>query len=125
VLDSGGKKIGVVGLTFKENTDDLRESPVVSMVEHLIGKGVDLRIYDPHVNLDIIYGSNRNFLLNAIPHVGRVLEPKLEDLIAWADHLVVTQKPTPEGIQALQACGLPIIDVAGAGLGRTGQAVTA
>jgi GDP-mannose 6-dehydrogenase len=125
VIDSGGKRIGVVGLTFKENTDDLRESPVVGMLEHLIGKGIDLRVFDPHVNLDIIYGSNRNFLLNAIPHISRVLEPKLENLTSWADQLVVTQKPTAEAAAIIQRSGLPVIDVAGAGMARTAQPVTA
>ncbi len=118
VIDSGGKKIGIVGLTFKENTDDLRESPVVGMVEHLIGKGIELRIFDPHVNLEIIYGSNRNFLLNAIPHISRVLEPRLEDLLLWADQLVVTQKPTPEGVKQITGSKLPVIDLAGAGVAR-------
>jgi GDP-mannose 6-dehydrogenase len=115
----------VIGLTFKEDTDDLRESPVVAMVEHLIGKGIDLRIFDPHVNLDKIYGSNRNFLLNAIPHVGRLIEAKLENLLAWADQLVVTQKPTPEGTHAIASSGLGVIDVAGAGLAATPLVVMA
>ncbi len=52
VMESGAKKVGVIGLTFKEDTDDLRESPVVGMVEHLIGKGIDVRIFDPHVSLE-------------------------------------------------------------------------
>jgi GDP-mannose 6-dehydrogenase len=125
VMDSGAKRIGVIGLTFKENTDDLRESPVLAMVEHLIGKGVDLRIFDPHVNLDSIYGSNRNFLLNAIPHIGRLLEAKLETLLGWADQLVVTQKPTPEGMQAIMRSGLPVIDVAGVDAGVVARLVSA
>ena len=125
VVDSGAKRIGIVGLTFKENTDDLRESPVVGMVEHLIGKGIDLRIYDPNVNLDIIYGSNRNFLLNAIPHVGRLIEATLDRLISWADQLVVTQKPAPEVAAVILGSGRPVIDLAGTGLAAAGQAVTA
>jgi GDP-mannose 6-dehydrogenase len=125
VIDSGAKRIGVIGLTFKEDTDDLRESPVVGMVEHLIGKGIDLRIFDPHVNLEKIYGSNRNFLLNAIPHIGRLIEASAENLLAWADQLVVTQKPTPEGIEAIVRSGLPVIDLAGAGLAAIPQPVMA
>jgi GDP-mannose 6-dehydrogenase len=125
VMDSGAKKIGVVGLTFKENTDDLRESPVLAMVEHLLGKGVDLRIFDPHVNLETIYGSNRNFLLNAIPHISRLLEPRLETLLAWADQLVLTQKPTADGTNQILRCGLPVIDLACTGLAQAGQPVSA
>jgi GDP-mannose 6-dehydrogenase len=125
VIDSGAKRIGIIGLTFKENTDDLRESPVLAMVEHLIGKGIETRIFDPHVNLDSIYGSNKNFLLNAIPHIGRLLEAKLESLLAWADQLVVTQKPTPEGMQSILRSGLPVIDLAGANVTAVGFPVTA
>ena len=116
VLDVKNKKIGIVGLAFKENTDDLRESPVVTLVEHLIGKGVDLRIFDPHVSLESIYGSNRNFLLNAIPHVGRLLQSKLEDVTGWAEQLVITQKPSKEALQAVKSSGLPVIDLVGISL---------
>jgi GDP-mannose 6-dehydrogenase len=113
VLDTGSKRLGIMGLTFKENTDDLRESPVISMLEHLIGKGRDLRVYDPHVSLDSIYGSNRNFLLNAIPHIGRLLVPTPEAVTAWADQLIVTQKPATAILRAIEESGLPVLDVAG------------
>jgi GDP-mannose 6-dehydrogenase len=115
IIDSGAKKIGVIGLTFKENTDDLRESPVLAMVEHLIGKGIDLRIFDPHVNLDIIYGANKNFVLNAIPHIGRLLEPKVEVLLEWASCLVVAQKPSAALLTAIRTSGLPVLDLVGLG----------
>src|SRR5262249_28083295 len=95
VMDLPQKRIGVVGLTFKENTDDLRESPVITLLEYLIGKGRDVRVYDPHLQLDAIYGSNRQFLLNAIPHIGRLLEADLGSLLHWADALVITQAPSP------------------------------
>ncbi|MES1256776.1 MAG: nucleotide sugar dehydrogenase [Acidobacteriota bacterium] len=81
VLELGHVKIGIAGLAFKEDTDDLRESPVVNLVEHLIGKGRDLRIFDPHIQLDSIYGSNRNFLYNAIPHISRLLQPNIESVL--------------------------------------------
>jgi GDP-mannose 6-dehydrogenase len=112
VMDSGAKKVGIIGLTFKEDTDDLRESPVVAMVEHLIGKGMDLRIFDAHVNLDTIYGSNRNFLLNAIPHISRLLAGKLDTVLAWADQLVVTQKPGAALLASIENSGLPVLDLA-------------
>ena len=93
VLSLPPGRVGVVGLAFKENTDDLRESPVVTLLENLIGKGRDLRVWDPHIRVDSIYGSNRNFLINAIPHIGRLMEPTLEGLMDWAEQLVVTQSP--------------------------------
>jgi GDP-mannose 6-dehydrogenase len=111
VLDLPGR-IGVVGLAFKENTDDLRESPVVTLLEHLIGKGRDIKVYDPHIQLDLIYGSNRDYILNAIPHIGKLLTSEAAEVCKWADHLVVTQKPSPELAAQIRASGLPVLDLA-------------
>jgi GDP-mannose 6-dehydrogenase len=112
VLEGDPKRIGVIGLTFKEDTDDLRESPVLTMLEYLIGKGREVLIFDPHVSLDSIYGTNRNFLLNAIPHIGRLLRP-LEEVLSWSDRLVVTQKPAIATARAIAASGIAVTDVAG------------
>lgn len=111
VLDLKGR-IGIVGLAFKENTDDLRESPVVTLLEHLIGKGRELKVYDPHIQLDQIYGSNREYILNAIPHIGKLLTNSFGEVGAWAEHLVLTQKPSPELLQGIRASGLPALDLA-------------
>jgi len=110
-------RIGVIGLAFKEDTDDLRESPVVTMLEYLIGKGRELRVYDPHIRLDSIYGSNRNFILNAIPHIGRLLESEVDTLFAWADHLVVAQKPGEELKRRIAESGLPVLNLVGSPAG--------
>lgn len=114
VLEAAAERIGIVGLTFKENTDDLRESPVITMLEALIGKGKNIRIYDPNVSLGNIYGANREFLLTAIPHIGRLLDSRLDTLTSWADYLVVTQKPSAATEKAIEESGLPVLDVAGA-----------
>lgn len=106
-------RIGVIGLAFKEDTDDLRESPVVTMLEYLLGKGRDVRVYDPHIRLDSIYGSNRNFILNAIPHIGRLLEPEIDTLLNWADHLVIAQRPGEELASRISASGRPALDLVG------------
>jgi GDP-mannose 6-dehydrogenase len=119
VLDLGPIRIGVVGLAFKEDTDDLRESPVVSMLEHLIGKGRDIRVFDPHIQMDRIYGSNRDYVLNAIPHIGKLLTTGFEELGGWAQHLVVTQKPPADLARQIRASGLAVLDVA-RGLSATG-----
>jgi GDP-mannose 6-dehydrogenase len=110
-LDLPAKCIGVYGLAFKENTDDLRESPIVTLIEHLIGKGRELRVFDPHIQIDQIYGANRNFVLNAIPHIGRLLDTSLEEMLSKCDHLIVAQKPTPYAILEIQAWGKPVLDV--------------
>lgn len=113
VLDLPGKCIGVIGLAFKENTDDLRESPVVSLLEQLIGKGRDLRVYDPHIQLDTIYGSNRNFILESIPHISRLMAPDLKTLLDWSDHLVLAQKPSPAILAEISKSNLPVLDLVG------------
>ena len=112
VLDLKAPRLGVLGLAFKENTDDVRESPVVTLLEQLIGKGRDLRVWDPHIRLDSIYGSNRNFLLNAIPHIGRLLEADIESLLGWSSHLIVTQVLPAPVAQRVAASGLPVLDLA-------------
>jgi len=112
VLDLPAERVGFFGLSFKANTDDLRESPVVAILEHLIGKGRDVRVFDPHIRLDSIYGSNRNFLLSTIPHIGRLLHARLEELVGWAQHLVVTQTPAPAFAETISRSGLPVLDLA-------------
>lgn len=111
VLDIDADRIGVIGLAFKENTDDLRESPVVTLLEHLIGKGRNLRIYDPHIQLDRIYGTNRTFIFGAIPHIGRLVQSRAEDVLNWAEHIVVAQKPTPELAAKIQSSQLGITNL--------------
>lgn len=113
VLAEPAQRIGVFGLSFKENTDDLRESPVIALLEQLIGKGRDVKVFDPHINLDNIYGANRNFLMSAIPHIGRLMEGTLDAVTGWADCVVVTQKPGNELSDSLLKCGKPLIDLAG------------
>jgi GDP-mannose 6-dehydrogenase len=112
VLDLGAVRLGVVGLAFKENTDDLRESPVVTMLEQLIGKGRDVRVCDPHIQMDRIYGSNRDYILKAIPHIGKLLTFGFDDLAHWAEHLVITQRPSPELAAQIRASGKPVLDIA-------------
>jgi GDP-mannose 6-dehydrogenase len=113
VLDFPGSRIGVFGLAFKEDTDDLRESPVVAATEQWTGKGKEVRIYDPHIRLDLIYGSNRNFVINALPHIGKLLAADLGEVVAWCDCLVLTQKPGVEATRKIAAARKPVIDLAG------------
>ena len=103
----------MIGLAFKENTDDLRESPVVSMLEQLIGKGRDVRIFDPHIQLDTIYGSNRNFLVESIPHISRLLESDVERVLQWAAYLVLAQKQSEAVMDRVRESGLPVLDLVG------------
>jgi GDP-mannose 6-dehydrogenase len=111
VLELPGNQIGIYGLAFKEDTDDLRESPVITIIEHLIGKGRAVRIFDPHIQLDEIYGSNLSFVVSALPHIGRLLTRSLDDLISSSDTLVIAQKPSAHALEKMTASGLPVLDL--------------
>jgi len=111
VMDLPSERLGVFGLAFKENTDDLRESPVVVLLEHLIGKGRQVRVYDPHIRLEEIYGSNQRFVLAAIPHIATLLESSVEHLLEWAGHIILTQRPGPSVSEAIRRSGLPVLDL--------------
>jgi len=112
VLALPSQGLAIAGLSFKENTDDLRESPVIPLIEQLIGKGRDVRVWDPHIRLAGIYGSNLRYLLDKLPHIGQRMEESLDALLHWADHVVVTQKLSPDAAAALSASGVPVLDLA-------------
>jgi GDP-mannose 6-dehydrogenase len=89
VAQSGKRKIGMIGLSFKPGTDDLRESPLVTVAERLIGKGYDLRVYDPDVNLSRLLGANRRYIEHTIPHIGSLMMATAEAVVEHAEVLVV------------------------------------
>jgi len=89
VMESGNSRIGILGFSFKAGTDDLRESPVIEVIERLIGKGYDLRIYDRNVNLAALVGANRDFILNRIPHISRLMVPTADEVLAHAKTIVI------------------------------------
>jgi GDP-mannose 6-dehydrogenase len=89
VIDQGHKEVGILGFAFKAGTDDLRESPMVELVERLIGKGYDLRIYDGNVRMAAIKGANRDFILNRIPHISRLMVDDMGAILEHAKTLVI------------------------------------
>lgn len=89
VIDKGRKKVGILGFSFKAGTDDLRESPVVELTERLIGKGFDLRIYDENVRLASIHGANRDYILNHIPHISRLMAASIDEVLDHAGTIVI------------------------------------
>ena len=89
VVDKGKKKIGILGLSFKAGTDDLRESPVVELCERLIGKGYELSIYDRNVSIASIRGANRDYILNHIPHISRLMVPSQGEVMSRAETIVI------------------------------------
>jgi GDP-mannose 6-dehydrogenase len=91
----GERRIAFMGISFKSGTDDLRESPQVALVERLIGKGYDLRIYDRNVHLARLTGANRDYIANVIPHISEILSDDLDATLAHGG-LVVIGNPAPE-----------------------------
>jgi len=89
VLASGKRRIGFIGLSFKTGTDDLRESPLVTLAEQLIGKGMQLTIYDPEVHLAQLLGANRRYIEQHLPHIGQLVRADIDAVIAESDLLVV------------------------------------
>lgn len=104
VLATRARKIGVVGLAFKPGTDDLRESPVVTMVEALIGKGCDVRILDRNVMVARLMGANRRYIEKEIPHIGALLCDSVDELVGHAEVLIIGSA-TDEAAEALRAAG--------------------
>ncbi len=89
ILDKGNKRVGILGFSFKEGTDDLRESPVVEVTERLIGKGCEIRIYDRNVKLASLFGANRDYILNRIPHISKLMVDSVEDVMSFAETIVI------------------------------------
>ena len=89
VLAGGARTVGMLGLSFKTGTDDLRESPLVAIAKRLIGEGVQLRIYDPEVNLSFLMGANRRYIEENIPHIGSIMSPSMEHMLAGAHTVIV------------------------------------
>jgi GDP-mannose 6-dehydrogenase len=89
VLNEGKRKVGVLGFSFKAGTDDLRESPMVELIERLIGKGYDLQVYDRNVNLARLTGANRDYILNHVPHIAKLMRDSIDEVMAHADIVVI------------------------------------
>ncbi len=89
IMDKGSKKVGILGFSFKAGTDDLRESPIVEVIERLLGKGYDIKLFDKNVNMAKLVGANRDFILNHIPHIAELMVDDIDAVIAHADVIVI------------------------------------
>ena len=113
VMASGNRRIGVLGLAFKSGTDDLRESPMVTLIERLIGKGMQLSIYDRHVSSANVIGANREYVEREIPHIWELMRPSLDEVLVEAETLVVGNgSPEFRGLGNRIADGQVVIDLA-------------
>jgi len=104
IKQTGRKKVGVLGFSFKAGTDDLRESPIVELIETLIGKGYQVKIYDKNVSLARLHGANRAYIEREIPHVATLMCNTLEAVLAESEVIVIGNK-APEFRQALEQIG--------------------
>src|SRR5438045_1052645 len=98
VLATRHKKIGILGLSFKSGTDDLRESPSVQLIKRLLGEGCQIQIWDRDVSLGRLVGSNRKFIEDEIPHIGMLLSTDLEEVVRGSEVVVIGTKSIDEEV---------------------------
>jgi len=112
VLETGKRKIGVLGLSFKAGTDDLRESPSVHLIKRLLGEGCHIDIWDEKVSLGRLVGSNRQFIESVIPHIGSLLCDDMQTVIATADLVLIgTQAVAKDHVTSLLRPDQKLIDL--------------
>jgi GDP-mannose 6-dehydrogenase len=100
ILNDGRRRVGIFGLAFKSGTDDLRESPFVELAERLIGKGLSVKIFDPHVALSRLQGKNKDYISRHVPHISELLTDDSEEMISQSEIIVVGNR-SPETLKAL------------------------
>jgi GDP-mannose 6-dehydrogenase len=101
VVESGKKRVGLLGFSFKAGTDDLRESPIVILAEALLGKGYDLRIYDRNVSIARLVGANKEYINTQIPHLSSLLCETIDEVLDHSD-VIVVGNAAPEFADALK-----------------------
>lgn len=100
ILATGSRRVAILGLSFKNDTDDLRESPTVEIVERLIGKGLQVTVYDDDVLTSRLFGSNLTFIQQHLPHIASLMHGTLQEAVE-SNPLVVLAKPLPKYIEAI------------------------
>jgi GDP-mannose 6-dehydrogenase len=119
VASHGRRRIGVLGFSFKAGTDDLRESPMVELIESLIGKGYDVCLYDRNIHLSQLVGANREHILNAIPHIAKLMVDTVDEVIAHGELILIgTADGGYQGLRSQLAPYKVVIDMAGFGRRR-------
>jgi GDP-mannose 6-dehydrogenase len=114
VLDSGKRQVALLGLSFKNGSDDLRESPFVTLAEALIGKGLTLRVCDPDVALGQLVGRNRAYIDERLPHLAQLMDPDWEALASAADVVIVAKRfAEPSRLAATLRSNQLVVDLVG------------
>ena len=119
VEDSGARRVGLVGLSFKPETDDLRSSPLVDLAEMLIGRGYQVKIYDPIIRLSRLTGVNREYLLSKLSHIADLLCEDIDDLVDHSQTVVIGNRRESAAIlPKLEDAGINIVDLVRVDRGR-------
>jgi GDP-mannose 6-dehydrogenase len=114
VVRAGRRRLAILGLCFKVGTDDLRESPQVEVAERLIGKGFNVKVYDPALNLAALTGANRDYILNVLPHLNELLVSTLEEALQGTELIIVgNNAPEFSGLAELLSRDQMVLDLAG------------
>ncbi len=112
ILNTQSKKVGIFGFSFKAGTDDLRESPMVILIETLIGKGIQLYIYDRDVSLARLVGANKDYIEGQIPHISQLMRTSIDEIVDFADVLVIGNRSQEfEQLKNKRRDGQVIIDL--------------
>lgn len=120
IMEKSSSRVGVLGFSFKAGTDDLRESPLIEVIERLIGKGYDLRIYDKNVSIASLVGANRDFILNHIPHISKLMVSSIEAVLDHAETIVIgNNDPEFKQIPDRLTTGQKLVDFVRIREGRT------
>lgn len=114
IMEKGQKRIGILGFSFKAGTDDLRESPMIEVIERLLGKGYELRIYDKNVRIASLVGANRDFIFNHIPHISRLMVNDVEAVLDHARTIVIGNRdPDFQTVPRRLRDGQSVVDFVG------------
>jgi GDP-mannose 6-dehydrogenase len=92
IMEKANRRVGILGFSFKPGTDDLRESPMIEIIERLSGKGYDVRIYDRNVQVASLVGANRDFILNRIPHISKLMVENIDAVLQHSETIVIGHK---------------------------------
>ncbi|MEM9644081.1 MAG: UDP-glucose/GDP-mannose dehydrogenase family protein [Planctomycetota bacterium] len=112
IVNTGKRRIGFLGFAFKAGTDDLRESPVVELIETLLGKGFEISLYDANVLLSRLMGKNKHFLTSHIPHINRMLHESVDEVVESSDVIVIGNRSDEfQSIVAEPPAGKVVIDL--------------
>jgi len=105
------KKVGIYGLSFKTGTDDIRESPIIDILEMLLERNYEIKIFDEFVNLSNLIGSNKDYLYKKIPHIAKLLVPDFKEILNFSELLVINNSSKKFIEEIKSKPGLQIIDL--------------